>query len=174
MRQKTYSDIKPEKKFDIQNVENGKCTVLFFDNIQEETQKFSNLENEEVTEKKVYSYDVYSIEVAYRENLSERIEADIEKWLNDVKEKDYNEVAAEVRAQRDKLLQETDSEMCLDRMGLEMPEGTSFTAWITFLKTMANAITGQMSQYRQALRDIPQQEGFPYNIVWPTKETKEE
>lgn len=23
--------------------------------------------------------------------------------------------------------------------------------------------------YRQALRDIPQQEGFPENIVWPTK-----
>ena len=23
--------------------------------------------------------------------------------------------------------------------------------------------------YRQALRDIPQQEGFPTNIVWPTK-----
>lgn len=24
-------------------------------------------------------------------------------------------------------------------------------------------------EYRQALRDIPQQEGFPKNIVWPTK-----
>ena len=23
--------------------------------------------------------------------------------------------------------------------------------------------------YRQALRDVPQQEGFPYNIEWPTK-----
>ena len=23
--------------------------------------------------------------------------------------------------------------------------------------------------YRQALRDVPLQEGFPYNIIWPTK-----
>lgn len=23
--------------------------------------------------------------------------------------------------------------------------------------------------YRQALRDVPSQEGFPHNIIWPTK-----
>ena len=26
-----------------------------------------------------------------------------------------------------------------------------------------------VSAYRQALRDVPQQEGFPYAIVWPEK-----
>src|SRR6056297_2262065 len=25
------------------------------------------------------------------------------------------------------------------------------------------------AEYRQALRDVPQQEGFPDNIVWPTE-----
>lgn len=40
MKQRTYSDIKPEKNFSIENVENGKCTVLFFDNIQEEREKY--------------------------------------------------------------------------------------------------------------------------------------
>ena len=25
------------------------------------------------------------------------------------------------------------------------------------------------AEYRQALRDIPEQEGFPENVVWPTK-----
>lgn len=25
--------------------------------------------------------------------------------------------------------------------------------------------------YRQALRDVPEQEGFPYEVVWPTKPT---
>jgi len=25
------------------------------------------------------------------------------------------------------------------------------------------------AQYRQALRDIPQQDGFPENVIWPTK-----
>lgn len=27
----------------------------------------------------------------------------------------------------------------------------------------------EIKVYRQALRDIPQQDGFPYNIVWPDK-----
>lgn len=28
--------------------------------------------------------------------------------------------------------------------------------------------------YRQALLDIPQQEGFPDNVIWPTKPTEQE
>ena len=39
MKQRTYSDIKPEKKFSIENIEDGKCTVLFFDDIKEEKQE---------------------------------------------------------------------------------------------------------------------------------------
>lgn len=31
------------------------------------------------------------------------------------------------------------------------------------------AMTEAMTVYRQALRDIPQQEGFPQTITWPTK-----
>lgn len=27
------------------------------------------------------------------------------------------------------------------------------------------------SDYRRALLDVPQQEGFPYNVTWPTKPT---
>ena len=30
-------------------------------------------------------------------------------------------------------------------------------------------MTADMTTYRQALRDIPAQEGFPYSVVWPTK-----
>ena len=114
MKQRTYSDIKPEKSFSIENVENGKCTVLFFDDIKEE-QNIPNLENEDVSNKKVYSYDTYSIEIPYRENLAEVIEDDLSNWLKSVKEKDYDEVAAKVREKRDQLLAESDKEMCIDR-----------------------------------------------------------
>jgi len=31
------------------------------------------------------------------------------------------------------------------------------------------AMTEAMTAYRQALRDVPQQEGFPQTITWPTK-----
>jgi len=30
-------------------------------------------------------------------------------------------------------------------------------------------IKSKWIEYRQALRDIPQQEGFPYNITWPVE-----
>lgn len=37
--------------------------------------------------------------------------------------------------------------------------------WALSDKTM----TQEQIDYRQALRDVPQQEGFPANITWPTK-----
>lgn len=77
--------------------------------------------------------------------------------------------AAELARQiRDKLLAESDKEMVLDRMGLQVPDGSSFTAWLEFLRKLGEAIVNEWSTYRQKLRDIPQQEGFPFNIEWPT------
>ena len=32
-----------------------------------------------------------------------------------------------------------------------------------------NTMTTEWASYRQALRDITSQEGFPYNVEWPTK-----
>lgn len=32
-----------------------------------------------------------------------------------------------------------------------------------------NTLTPEMKTYRQALRDIPNQSGFPENVVWPVK-----
>ena len=31
------------------------------------------------------------------------------------------------------------------------------------------AMTTEMSTYRQALRDVPSQSGFPFSVTWPTK-----
>lgn len=154
MKQRTYSDIKPEKKFSIENVENGKCTVLFFDDIKEE-QNMSNLENEDVSNKKVYSYDTYSIEIPYRENLAEVIENDLNNWLKSAKEKDYNETAAYIRKERDALLYATDKYI-IDDYPISSEE------------------KAKVLEYRQELRDLPEQEGFPYNVVWPTKDKKED
>lgn len=174
MRQKTYSDIRPEKGYDIENVENGKCTVLFFDNIEEESQEIPNVENEETTTKKMYSYDLYTLEVTYRENLAEEIEKNFENWLNKAKEEDYNEVASDVRAKRNELLKDTDKEMCIDRLNFNFPENLSMTNIISSLKDFFDGFAGisksNIAKYRQELRDITKQEGFPYNVVWPTKD----
>lgn len=55
-------------------------------------------------------------------------------------------LAAEERKKRDDLLAETDYHALSD---VTMP--------------------AEVAAYRQALRDVPQQEGFPSTITWPTK-----
>jgi hypothetical protein len=60
--------------------------------------------------------------------------------------------AAQVRAQRNTLLVESDVMVLPDRWAVMTPEQQ--TAWAT---------------YRQALRDIPDQAGFPWAIVWPVQ-----
>lgn len=54
---------------------------------------------------------------------------------------------ADVRAERNRLLTECDWTQLADVPELAIK-------WMT---------------YRQALRDIPQQEGFPENVIWPEK-----
>ena len=57
-----------------------------------------------------------------------------------------NDLAKSARSKRDALLKETDHYALSD-------------------VTMSDA----MKTYRQALRDVPQQTGFPTSITWPTK-----
>jgi hypothetical protein len=58
--------------------------------------------------------------------------------------------AAQVRAQRDTKLAETD--------------------WIVTKNLELNAnIPGAWEVYRQALRDVPTQAGFPWTITWPVQ-----
>lgn len=42
------------------------------------------------------------------------------------------------------------------------------TDW-TQAKDIPDAVSSKYAAYRQALRDVPQQPGFPDNIQWPVK-----
>lgn len=57
-------------------------------------------------------------------------------------------LASDVRIKRDQLLQETDWTQFKD-----IPDSTSII-W---------------QSYRQLLRDVPQQPGFPHDVIWPVK-----
>jgi len=61
-----------------------------------------------------------------------------------------DEQAKSVRADRDRKLAECD--------------------WVT-IRAMdtSTAMSAEWSAYRQALRDITAQDGFPWNVTWPTK-----
>jgi hypothetical protein len=57
------------------------------------------------------------------------------------------EKAKSVRASRDTMLAATDWTQCAD---------------------ISAAVKTQWAPYRKALRDVPQQAGFPFSVVWPT------
>ena len=143
--------------YEIKDGDAGKKIICFRRNIEEVT-----------TEEGVqYAADEYTLIVPASQGLDKRVEANFDAWLNKAISEDYDRAAAEVRAARDKLLAESDKEMVLDRMELEVPTGASFSAWLDFLKGLASAIGGAWAKYRQALRDIPAQPGFPYSVEFP-------
>ena len=109
------------------------------------------------------------MERPWSDNLEARIAAGLEAWLSLAQAESYAAAAAAVREKRNELLADTDAMMALDRMGLNVPSGSTFSAWLAFFKKLGEALLGAIPIYRQALRDIPQQAGFPYNVVWPEK-----
>ena len=82
--------------------------------------------------------------------------------------KNEEEAAEFARRLRNKLLDSSDKQMSLDRLSLDTASATKF---ITSLKTI---FTGDWAKYRQSLRDIPQQKGFPFDVEFPTEPDKEE
>ena len=66
-------------------------------------------------------------------------------WAAVIKRADYAAAAAEVRAERDKRIAATDWTVLGD----------------------AKTTKADWREYRQALRDVPEQAGFPYAVQWP-------
>lgn len=77
-----------------------------------------------------------------------------------VERKDAEKAAEMARKIRNRMLDMSDAQMSLDRIGLD----TSSTA--AFLSSLGNIFRNSWAVYRQHLRDIPSQEGFPFNIDW--------
>ena len=158
MRAKTFYTELPSA-YEIKNGDAGQKIICFRQNIEE-------IETEDGTQ---YTADEYTLTLTDTQTLEERIADNIEAWREKAMREDYDRAAAEIRAIRDKLLAESDKEMMIDRMGLEVPTGVSFSAWLEFFKKLGSAVSGDLAKYRQELRDIPKQEGFPYCVVFPTK-----
>lgn len=129
----------------------------------------TNITSRETDDGTIYEADEYFIDVYPSDNLVERITNDFDTWLKKVMDEEYANEAEKVRAKRDELLRESDERMSLDRIGLSVPSTPDFTDWLRFLRAMGEAITGEWARYRQALRDIPQQTGFPFEVRFPEK-----
>lgn len=81
---------------------------------------------------------------------------------------DEQAVAEAARALRNRLLDLSDKEMSLDRLGLDT------SSVIDFLASLKQIFSSDWAVYRQALRDLPQQEGFPFDITFPVSPDKKE
>ena len=101
---------------------------------------------------------------AQKAETMEVLQAAYKRACEELNEED---AAAFARKIRDKLLCDTDNRVALDRFNISVPSSGTFTAWLAFLKSLGGIITGAWATYRQELRDLPQQEGFPFNITFP-------
>ena len=159
---KARSTIAP-KNFKIGDRKGNLIEVAFFDDINE-------IQEEEET---LYEYSIYTIKTIFREDLESFINDNYESWLTLAKETDYQVVAKEVREKRNKLLEESDKQLLLDRLNIDLPsEITTLNLLSVVVKLFDNLksiLNGEWAEYRQKLRDITTQEGFPYNVKYPEK-----
>lgn len=80
---------------------------------------------------------------------------------NACQERNAEDAALFARRLRNKLLDLSDKEMTLDRLSLDTSSAAKFISSLTHIFNSAWAA------YRQALRDLPQQEGFPFDVQFP-------
>lgn len=89
-----------------------------------------------------YRYTTYETRIALPAGA---LETAPDIWAEAVKQADRTQAAAQARAERDRLISACDWTVLDDAK-------TDKQAWAT---------------YRQALRDVPEQPGFPYDVSWP-------
>lgn len=90
----------------------------------------------------------FSQEEGYREKRGEDLSWAVEKIPEKTPEEKLAEAECDIRSKRDRLIADTDY--------LLTPDYPISPDELEVVKA-----------YRTALRDVPQQEGFPYDVVWP-------
>ena len=120
----------------------GKVANIYIrEDITEETR-----EREDGTTQTVYTCTEHHAQIPMRAGLT------VTDALRDkILAKETEQEAERVRKIRNDLLDATDKEILPDRLN---KSSSAFKAW---------------SDYREALRDIPEQVGFPWEVEWPEK-----
>jgi len=136
----------PPAPFEIINNSDGNVAV-FYESVKE-SKDVDGMTGQEIT---TWDYEKYTLPVTNSPNLYASIESDLDKWAQTAKDYELDQEAAKIRAYRDKLLNDCDTIYC------------NAANWA--LKDDAKKALWQA--YKQALRDIPKQSGFPYNVTFP-------
>ena len=144
--------------------EGDRAVIIFYTDIKEIQREDGETAWEAVS---------WTLESSWTDNIAERITEQQAAWLAEAQAEAYEEAAAQVRSLRDKLLTESDAMTALDRFGMDLPDKVTATTMLSVFKEILTAVwkitNGSIGQYRQALRDLPEQPGFPFDIDWPNK-----
>lgn len=97
-----------------------------------------------------YKAHRYTVVRQWDDGIESRILRDVGAWLDMAKREERDKLGASARAERDRLLSSADFTR-LDDVPL------------------SDAQKQVWADYREALRHIPDQPGFPYSIEWPVK-----
>ena len=126
-------------RFECEPLPGGATLIRLYEDEQEVTREaVSNMD----TPRNGWQYTTYEMITALPAG---GLSAAPDAWATLVKQYDYDAAAVAVRTERDKLIDATDWTVLGDAK-------TDKEDW---------------KAYRQALRDVPEQEGFPYDVVWP-------
>lgn len=90
----------------------------------------------------------FAQEEGYREKRGEDLSWSVEKIPEKTEEEKLAEAEEQVRSKRDSMISDTDYLLMNDY-------------------PISEEVLAVVKAYRTALRDVPQQEGFPYEVVWP-------
>lgn len=112
---------------------------------------------------KIQSND--QIRLARMESICNQIKSEMDdvmqrSYERAVADNDADRAAEMARKIRNRMLDKSDAQMSLDRISLD----TSTS--VAFLSSIKNIFNNDWAVYRQHLRDITAQEGFPFNIDW--------
>lgn len=100
------------------------------------------------------------IEAMYNKLRSEMDDVMLTAYEKAVADNDEERAAEMARKIRNRMLDKSDAQMSLDRIGLDTSSTTSF------LTSLKKIFDNSWAKYRQHLRDVPEQEGFPFDIDW--------
>lgn len=104
---------------------------------------------------------------------SELMETLKEAYERACEERNDEDAAAFARKIRNKMLEMSDKEMVIDRHLLNKPVSDKWEDWFPWINSFVDVVSNAWANYRQLLRDVPEQAGFPFDIDFPKAPNEE-
>lgn len=136
---------RPER-YEVIHISPSLCEVLLREDVKEVEKVVDfGLRTETMV---LYIANEYRMLMPYRTGLEDDIRDNFDAWIEAVRKEEADRLSKEIREHRNALLEEID--------------------WTQTIDAPISAQSREkLRAYRQMLRDITEQSGFPYSVEWP-------